>query len=450
MDNDLYNINPKEFKILDRQEYDQNVQYVLEAVSKPTECPVCGSDNFIGKGVNPRKARDMNEYDKLVGLIVNTHRYVCKNCGNTWSDTFESLPPNAKITKRLRDYICDRALYVPFSDIKRDIDISVSTVKRIFHDHVEELDDKHEIIAPEVLGLDETMLQGKYRGMYVDIKGGRIIDMTEDRKKQTVVKWLNNLPQKERIKCVTIDMWGDYKDAVQAVLPRVPIVVDKFHVFEHIYKDFNDIRIRLSKNLTSKEKAIIKGNWRLLSYNAVNLDFKGQQKLKEILDNIPIFKEPHSIKENFADIYNARTRKEGEYLFEEWVKRASQYEEFTDSIAMIYRWHEYIFNWYDHNVTNATTEALNRLAKEIAAKGRGYTYDVLKAKILYGTTAAKPAKFEYRPVKGNVVGFTSKKNRYEIGYASMWRHDDNEKVIVAVPGVDIEEIIQVITREGKL
>lgn len=46
--------------------------------------------------------------------------------------------------------------------------------------------------------------------------------------------------------------------------------------------------------------------------------------------------------------------------------------------------------------------------------------------------------------------FNSKKNYYEIGYASMWRHDDNEKVIVAVPGVDIEEIIQVITREGKL
>ena len=32
----------------------------------------------------------------------------------------------------------------------------------------------------------------------------------------------------------------------------------------------------------------------------------------------------------------------------------------------------------------------------------------------------------------------------------MWRHDDNEKVIVAVPGVDIEEIIEVVTREGKL
>ena len=82
----------------------------------------------------------------------------------------------------------------------------------------------------------------------------------------------------------------------------------------------------------------------------------------------PIFKEPHSIREDFANIYDARTRKEGEYLFEEWVKRASQYEEFTQTIAMIYRWHEYKFNWYDHNVTNATAEALNRLAKEISAK----------------------------------------------------------------------------------
>lgn len=187
IDNGLYNINPKEFKIIDRQEYDNNVQYVLEAVNKPTECPVCGSDNFIGKGINLRKARDMNEYDKLVGLIVNTHRYVCKDCGNTWPDTFESLPPNAKMTKRLRDYICNRALIVPFSDFKRDIDISVPTVKKIFHEYVNELDSKHEIIAPEILSLDETKLQGKYRGMYVDIKSGRIIDMTENRKKLTVI-----------------------------------------------------------------------------------------------------------------------------------------------------------------------------------------------------------------------------------------------------------------------
>lgn len=176
------------------------------------------------------------------------------------------------------------------------------------------------MIAPEVLGLDETMLQGKYRGMYVDIKGGRIIDMTEDRKKATVIDWIDNLPQKERIKCVTIDMRGDYKDAVKNVLPEIPIVIDKFHVFEHIYKDFNDIRIRLSKELSPREKAIIKGNWRLLNYNAANLDFKGQQKLKEILDKIPIFKEPHSIKEDFTDIYNAKSRKQGEQLFEKWVK----------------------------------------------------------------------------------------------------------------------------------
>ena len=41
------------------------------------------------------------------------------------------------------------------------------------------------------------------------------------------------------------------------------------------------------------------------------------------------------------------------------------------------------------------TESLNRTCKEIAAVGRGYTFDVMRAKILYGTKATKPAKFVY-------------------------------------------------------
>ena len=243
-------------------------------------------------------------------------------------------------------------------------------------------------------------------------------------------------------------MWGDYKDAVKTVIPGVPIVVDKFHVFEHIYDDFTEIRKRLSLELNSTEKAIIKGNWRLLNHNAANLDFRGQQKLKQILDTIPIFKELHSIKENFAEIYNSQNRKEGEHLFEEWIKRASQFEEFTESIAMIFRWHEYIFNWYDYNVINATTEALNRLAKGISAKGRGCIYDVLKAKIIYASSTVKSAKFEFRPVN-NVVNFRDAQISH-IGYTTPWKpaSEKFEKHIVAVSGTDIEELMNRLSESG--
>lgn len=51
--------------------------------------------------------------------------------------------------------------------------------------------------------------------------------------------------------------------------------------------------------------------------------------------------------------------------------------------------------YFDNRYTNAITESLNRVSKEISLLGRGYNFKVLRAKILYRNEAAKPAKFAY-------------------------------------------------------
>ena len=38
---------------------------------------------------------------------------------------------------------------------------------------------------------------------------------------------------------------------------------------------------------------------------------------------------------------------------------------------------------------------MNHVSKETAAKGRGYNFDVLRAKLLYRNEAAQPAKFAF-------------------------------------------------------
>lgn len=46
----------------------------------------------------------------------------------------------------------------------------------------------------------------------------------------TVINYLYQIPNRERIHYVAMDMWKPYKDAVNEVLPQAKIVVDKFHV----------------------------------------------------------------------------------------------------------------------------------------------------------------------------------------------------------------------------
>ena len=42
------------------------------------------------------------------------------------------------------------------------------------------------------------------------------------------------------------------------------------------------------------------------------------------------------------------------------------------------------------NITNASTEALNGVAKTINRQGRGYTFEVLRARLLYGKGPLEP------------------------------------------------------------
>ena len=97
---------------------------------------------------------------------------------------------------------------------------------------------------------------------------------------------------------------------------------------------------------------------------------------------------------------------------------------FADTVE---NWRTEIFNYFDFRFTNAITESLNKVSKEISAQGRGYKFDVLRAKLLYRNEAAKPAKFAYhepqRPSTGVMQDMTfgfmtpffGKKKSVEVG-----------------------------------
>lgn len=395
MSDKLYNIEPHEFKVLERNEVGSSITYQLEPINRPLYCPECHGSNFIQHGINQRKARDLNEYGKMVGLVVNGHRYRCKDCGKSWVDQYESIEPDAKMTNRMRDYIREQALKVPFSHIKRELDVSVPTVEKIFNNYVDIMEDKRVIVAPKILGMDETMLNGIYRGMFVDVENRRILDMTEDRKLVTIKRWLQHLPRKERIECVTIDMWGPYKDAILAELPDVFIIIDKFHVIKHLNEALDIIRKKTTAELTDKERRHVKGNRWLLLRNSEELDFMAQCRLQDLLYSFPQFAKPHQIKESFREIYLSSTRSEAEKAFDDWKETITDYPEYLAFADTVENWRTEIFNYFDNRYTNAITESLNRVSKEISAQGKGYNFKVLRAKILYRNEAAKPAKFAY-------------------------------------------------------
>jgi hypothetical protein len=62
-----------------------------------------------------------------------------------------------------------------------------------------------------------------------------------------------------------------------------------------------------------------------------------------------------------------------------------------------------ILNGFDYPVTNAYTESINRYAKDVQCMGRGYSFDVVRAKMLYNVEANKPTTSTIRMKKRKPV-----------------------------------------------
>ena len=108
---------------------------------------------------------------------------------------------------------------------------------------------------------------------------------------------------------------------------------------------------------------------------------------------------------------------------------------------MVDNWHTEIFNYFDNRYTNAITESLNRVSKEISAIGRGYNFKVLRAKILYRNSAVKQAKYSYYKPELNAREIIDKHCAFYIDSNGIQITVDYDAVGA---GVDIDELSTVL------
>jgi transposase len=386
-----------EFEILCFAEEDENCIFEVEKQFEiPPVCPVCGSNAVDKHGRRIRHARDVNLRQKLVGIDIKSRRYRCKECGKTFSETYDSIDPKAKMTNRLKEQIQQETLRKPFIDILKKYSISSETARRVFKEFVDRKDEERILKAPEVLGIDEAHLSRYYRGVFTNVKDREIIEMIPKRNKTNVVEFLSNLPgAAENTKVVTMDMWNPYKQAVNEVLPKAAIVIDKFHVVKELNNMLDKRRLALRKEMSKEERGNLRSERYLYLNAAENLSADDEIKLKALLERYPAFKMPYNLKEDFRGIYKIDTKEEALMTYGYWKEVAlSNDYGFEDFIAMVERWKNEIFEYFDNRYTNAFTESINNLIKNIEKQGRGYCFDTIRAKVLYGTFATKPHRYK--------------------------------------------------------
>lgn len=173
-------------------------------------------------------------------------------------------------------------------------------------------------------------------------------------------------------------------------------VIDKFHLVRMANTAMDNVRIALAKD----QSKVVGRDWMrrkvLLRMRYKNLDEKGRFNLQMWLDNEPEVAIAYRLKEAFYDIYDATTKEAGAELLDAWrasvpARMRKTKKDFKPLMTCTANWREEMLAYFDHPISNGYTEALNGVAKVINRSGRGYSFEVLRARLLFSKT--------FRPVE---------------------------------------------------
>ena len=374
----------KEFKINNLiTRYKKKVIIAVETKTIKMQCPKCEKTT---RSINHRyttTVRDISISGKNVFLEIKRKVFYCNSCDYAFGERLESVSPKRIYTKRFERMIFEFCLENTILNVSRSHKLPYDCVKGIYNRIadicIEHLKKYNEDI--EILGIDEISIRKghkNYQAVVSNISGGYVLDMLPDRKKETVVKYLKNLPEKakNRIVFVSMDMWDGYFRATREILPNTTIVIDRFHVMSNLNKAITKCRRDIQRELPKEKKDKYKGYRWILVKNEETMTEEDFKKLDQMIKDCPELCELYNLKVEFQEIFN-RTRKVevAEKKLKIWknkIKRLNN-PNMDNFINLLDNWGEWILNYFvSKKVTNAFVEGMNNKIKLIKRMGYGY------------------------------------------------------------------------------
>lgn len=381
---------------IDETEHDYHIN--VETKAPPKTCQNCGSDNLVGFGRNEQLIRDLQIHGKRVGIYVDTRRYQCRSCNKTFYERLPNVDDKRMMTSRLVEWVGKQSVKRPFSHIAEEIGINEMTVKNVFNDYINELEKTVRFETPQWMGIDEIHIIKKPRCVVSNIEHNTVVNVLRDRNKKTVIDYLSKLKGRELVKYVTMDMWEPYKDAVRVVMPQSTIVIDKFHVVRMANVCLETVRKDIRSGLTVKQRRGLMHDRFVLLKRESKLEGLDRISLESWTKNYPALGAAYRAKEDFFAIYDALETQEAVNLFRQWEVGLD--EEIKDAFYPLTRavnnWMPEIMAYFEHPVTNAYTESLNNPIRVMNRMGRGYSFEALRAKILFTEGVAKTKKPKFQ------------------------------------------------------
>lgn len=381
-------------------------EYLIRAdlLSVPNKCPKCASTELWAFGTRSIRYVDHLLHGRKTLINLKRQRYRCQACKVTFYADNPEFDPEFRLTSRCAKWIEQEAIHKPFSWIATQIGVDDHVVRNVFRRYAHKKEKELEPVAGRVIGIDELHLVGQYRAIITNLEKRTVIDLLKTRFYPSVCAYLKKVEGREKIEVVCIDMWGPYKQAVQAALPKANLIVDKFHVAKIANECLDKIRKEYQSGLPRGAKLDLMRGRHILLRRSRDLNDEHKERLAVWRKSCPELADAYDHKERFFDIYDLRDPKAAIAAYKAWSDSLplSISKAFKPLQISVRNWQSEIFSYFDTRFTNAYTECLNGMVKMTNRAGRGYSFDVIRSKLLFAHTNHKRAATTMRSRLNNM------------------------------------------------
>ena len=340
-------------------------------------------------------------YKTLIRL--RKQRFRCQDCGKMAVAETSLVKKNHQIATIVKQKIAQKLIEkVSMTAIAESLAVSTSTVIRKLKEFEFTTDLNY---LPEHMSWDEySFKKGKISFIAQDFDSRRILAILDGRTQVTISNHFLRYSRqvRSRVKVITMDMFSPYYDLAKQLFPNAKIVLDRFHIVQHLIRAMSRVRVQIMNQLDRKshEYKAIKRYWKLIQQDSRKLSHKrfyrptfrmhltNREILEKLLSYSQELREHYELYQFLLFHFQERQAEHFFGLIEERIACINPI--FQTVFKTFLKDKDKIINALELPYSNAKLEATNNLIKVIKRNAFGFrNFDNFKTRILIALNIKK-------------------------------------------------------------
>ena len=318
-------------------------------------------------------------------LRLKKRRFQCKSCKRVTVAETSIVEKNCQISNLVRQKVTQLLTEkVSLTDIARRLRVSTSTVYRKLDQFTFK---KHYDKLPAVMSWDEFgFKKGELAFVAQNYETNQLITILDNRRQTTIRNYFLKYPLKARqqVQFITMDMSGAYIPLAKKLFPNAKIVLDRFHIIQHLGRAFLKTRIAIMNQFDKKSLPYraLKNHWRLFQKDSRKLSLNSfySKTFRQTLAPHEVVEKTLGFSKELTDYYTLYQlllfhfqEKRVDEFFELIEENRSKVNHYFQTVFRTFLRHkQYIKNALETDYSNAKLEATNKLIKDIKRLGFGF------------------------------------------------------------------------------